>query len=357
LPGPVLPPHVTQWVKEKPSEQREMIAAMVFLGVWMCVGTAGYRILEHWPLLDAFYMSFITLTTIGFSEIHALSAEGRIFTVVFAFVGIGVVAFTAARGAQLLVAGAIIRQRQRARKIRLMRNHYVICGFGRIGQDVTAALVRAGKPVVVVDLSKQRNHSAIDQGYLAVLGDATQESTLRSAGVEHACGLITLLPEDSLNVYVTLVGREINPELFILARAYDLASRKRLVRAGATQAVAPAHVGASRIVQVILKPFVDQFISNVLTVGDLELTIEQIRVTDDSYLAGKTLGELQFRDNFKAVVTCILKAPAMTMLFPPGPDDRIEAGDMLLVLASNEMLGQLSHLGEHADLSALTEPH
>ena len=355
MPSPVLPPPVTNWVKDQPSEQREIIYAMIFLGVWMCIGTAGYRFLENWPMLDSFYMSFITLTTIGFSEIHSLSAQGRIFTVVFAFVGIGIVAFTAARGAQLLVAGAIIRQRQRARKIKLMRNHYVICGYGRVGQDVSAALVEAGKPVVVIDLSEQRHQSASDQGYLAVLGDATHESTLRSAGVENASGLITLLPEDSLNVYVTLVGREINSELFILARAYDLASRKRLVRAGATQAVAPAHVGASRIVQGILRPYVDQFISNVLKAGDLELTIEQIRVNSQSYLAGKTMRDIQFRDNFRAIVTCILKAPEMTMLFPPGPDDRIEAGDMLLVLASKDMLGQLSHLGEHADLSGLPD--
>lgn len=328
---------------------------MLFLMVWMVIGTIGYRILENWPVLDAFYMSFITLTTIGFSETHSLSAQGRVFTVIFAFVGIGIVAFTAARGAQLLIAGAMIRQRQRARRIRNMRDHYVICGFGRVGQDVAAALAKADKTVVIIDLSEKRFQSASDQGFLTVLGDATQESTLRSAGVENAKGLIALLPDDSLNVYVTLVGREINSELFILSRAYDLASRKRLIRAGATQAVAPSHVGASRIVQVILRPIVDQFISNVLKSGDLELNIEQIRVSTQSYLAGKTLGDIQFRDNFKAIVTCILKAPEMTMRFPPGPDDLIEAGDMLLVLASKEMLEQLKYLGLHANIPNQTD--
>ena len=320
---------------------------MLFLALWMVVGTLGYRTMEGWPVLDAFYMSFITLTTIGFSETHDLSSPGRVFTVIFAFVGIGIVAFTAARGAQLLIAGTIIRQRQRARRIRQMRNHYVICGYGRVGQDVSAALLKANKSVVIVDLSEQRYQSASDHGYLAVLGDATQESTLRAAGVHNAKGLIALLPEDSLNVYVTLVGREINSELFILSRAYDLDSRKRLIRAGATHAVAPAHVGASRMVQVILKPYVDQFISDVLKAGDLELTIEQIRVEAESYLAGKTLREIQFRDNFKAIVTCILKAPDMSMYFPPEPDVPIEAGDIILVLASKEMLKQLSYLGDH----------
>lgn len=327
-----------------------IINSMLFLVVWMAIGTVGYCILENWPVLDAFYMSFITLTTIGFGETHDLSTQGRLFTVVFAFVGIGIVAFTAARGAHLLIAGALIRERQLARKIRLMRNHFVICGYGRVGQDVSGSLLRAGEQVVIVELSDRRIKNARDEGHRVVLGDATEESTLRAAGVENARGLIALLPEDSLNVYVTLVGREINAELFILSRAYDLDSRKRLIRAGATHAVAPAHVGASRIVQVILRPYVDQFISNVLKAGDLELTMEQIHVKEGSYLAGKTLRDIQFRGQFKALVTCILKAPDMSMHFPPGSDDRIEAGDIFLVLASKEMLVKLKYLGRHADL-------
>ena len=341
----MLPPPVKTWIRDQSSEQREIIYAMLFLGVWMGIGTIGYCVLENWPVLDSFYMSFITLTTIGFAETHSLSTQGRLFTVVFAFVGIGIVAFTAARGAHLLIAGAVIRERQRARRIRHMEDHFIICGYGRVGQDVSSELADAGKEVVIVDFSEERFQSARDQGHLVVRGDATQESTLRAAGVDNAQGLIALLPEDSLNVYVTLVGREINPDLFILARAYDLASRKRLIRAGASQAVAPAHVGASRMVQVILRPYVDQFISNVLQAGDLELTIEQIPVKANSYLAGKSLRELQIRENLDAIITCILKAPDMRIHFPPLGDDRVEAGDMLLVLAAKDALHSLTRMG------------
>ena len=341
----MLPAPIRRWIEDQPSEQREIIYGVMFLIFWMGVGTAGYCVLEKWPVLDAFYMSFITLTTIGFSEVHTLSASGQIFTVAFAIIGIGIVALVAARNAQLLIAGAVIRERHRTRIIRRMQNHFVLCGYGRVGEDVSRALLDAGEKVVVIELNEDDFQTARSHDVPAICGDATQEAVLRSAGAHQAQGLITLLPEDILNVYVTLVGREINPDLFILARAYEASSRKRLIRAGASQVVVPEHIGASHIAQVILRPQVDQFISQVLKEANLGIIIEQVTVEPGSYLVDKTLHEARFRHHFEAIVVCILKAPDFDIKFPPGPHDRLEAGDLLLVLGSREMIQRLVNLG------------
>ncbi len=334
------------WFRNKTPEQREIIFGTLFLTCWLALGTLGYSVLEQeWSLIDAFYMTFITLTTIGFNEVHDLSTTGRLFTIVFAIVGIGCVAFVLARWATVLIAGSIIRERQRAWKIRRMQDHYIICGYGRVGADVTAALHDANKPLVVLELDDERVHQARNTDLTVVHGDATHDSVLRSAGIMRARGLITLLPEDSLNVYVTLVARELNPHLYILARANDPASRRRILQAGASQVVAPAHVGATRIAQVILRPHVDRFISRVLGVDDFGLVIEQVSVEAGSFLAGKTLNEARFRQHFEAIVTCIIKSPHSEMHFNPGPHDRIAAGDILIVIGSNQMIHRLVNLG------------
>ena len=333
------------WFRDKTPEQREIIISMLFLACWMAIGTLGYCVLEQWTPLEAFYMSFITLTTIGFNEIHTLSTAGRVFTILFAFVGIGCVAFVLRAWAKLLIAGSVIRERQRARKIRRMEGHYIICGYGRIGADVTTTLREAGKSLVVLELDKERADYARNADVNTINGDATHDSILRSAGISRARGLITLLPEDSLNVYVTLVARELNPEIYILARANDAASRRRIMQAGASQVIAPAHVGAARMAQVILRPHVDRVMSHILKADDLGLMMEQVSVQDGSFLADKTLDEARFRQHFEAIVICIMKSPDMEMQFNPGPNDRIAPGDILIVVGSNQMIRRLVNLG------------
>lgn len=333
-------------LRDRIPQGREVFYSTLFLTLWMGVGTVGYAVLEGWGLLDSLYMAFITLSTIGFTEVQDLSNEGRIFTIIFASVGIGSLAFVAARWARLLVAGTLIRNRRRMYRIKHMQNHYIICGYGRVGKDVTDMLLGAGKSLVVLDKNEDLIKSLVENGINAISGDATQDSALLSVGIKNATGLITLLPDDAQNVYVTLVARENNPELFILARASDADSRRRILQAGASKVVSPVQVGAERMAQVVLRPHVDQFMSHILQADDLGLSMEQVLIEEGAPLAGKTLREADFRRFWETFVIAIIKGDTdQDRHFYPGPDDLIEAGNILIVLGSIEMIGKLINEG------------
>ncbi len=333
-------------LRDRIPQGREVFYSTLFLTLWMGVGTVGYAVLEGWGLLDSLYMAFITLSTIGFTEVQDLSNEGRIFTIIFASVGIGSLAFVAARWARLLVAGTLIRNRRRVYRIKHMQNHYIICGYGRVGKDVTDMLLGAGKSLVVLDKNEDLIKSLVENGINAISGDATQDSALLSVGIKNATGLITLLPDDAQNVYVTLVARENNPELFILARASDADSRRRILQAGASKVVSPVQVGAERMAQVVLRPHVDQFMSHILQADDLGLSMEQVLIEEGAPLAGKTLREADFRRFWETFVIAIIKGDTdQDRHFYPGPDDLIEAGNILIVLGSIEMIGKLINEG------------
>ena len=327
------------------AEQRELILSVVFLALWLAFGTITYSLMEHWSLLDGLYMSFITLTTIGFAETHELSNYGRIFTIFFAFIGIGIAAFGATRVAQQLISAPRIRQRRLARQIRHMENHYIICGYGRIGRRVTQDLRAAGKKVVVLDRKPEQIEKLKKAHIPCKDGDATREEVLESVGIKQAAGLMTLLPEDALNVFVTLLARDLNPELTIVARVTDVSNRKRLLRAGATQVVAPTNIGAIRMAQVVLRPQVDEFMTHVLKADEGGLIMDEVEVEPGSHLAGNTLASSRFRQHFEAIVLTIIHAETGAMHFNPGPHDPINPGDTLIVLGSREMIDKLAKEG------------
>lgn len=333
-------------LRDRIPQGREVIYSTLFLTVWMGVGTVGYTVIEGWGLLDSLYMAFITLSTIGFTEVQDLSNEGRIFTIFFASVGIGSLAYVAGRWARLLVAGTLIRNRRRMYRIKHMQNHYIICGYGRVGKNVTDMLLGAGESLVVLDKNENLIKHLVESGINAISGDATQDSALLSVGIKNATGLITLLPDDAQNVYVTLVARENNPELFILARASDADSRRRILQAGASKVVSPVQVGAERMAQVVLRPHVDQFMSYVLQADDLGLSMEQVLIEEGAPLAGKTLKEADFRQYWETIVIAVIKGDTdQDRHFYPGPDHLIEAGNILIVLGSIEMIGKLINEG------------
>lgn len=332
-------------LRERTPKRAEVVYSVLFLIFWMAVGTLGYSFLENWSLMDGLYMAFITLTTIGYTEVHELSNTGRIFTIVFGLVGIGSVGVVTYRWARLLIAGTLIRNRRRMYIIRHMKDHYIICGYGRVGRDVTKALLRAKKSLVVLDRDEGITKHLNVNGIHAVNGDAAHDHALLAAGIENAKGLITLLPDDAQNVYVTLVAREKNPALFILARASDAVNRQRILQAGASQVISPVQVGAERMAQVILRPHVDQFMSQVLQAEDLGLGMEQVVVQAGSKLAGKTLKQVDFRQSWETIVIAMIKNSDQKMHFYPKPDDLIEHEDILIVLGSVGMIERLANEG------------
>ena len=320
---------------------RELVVANLFLAIVLAVGTMGYMFIEGWSAADSLYMTFITLTTIGFREVHELSDAGRFFTIVIGLAGIGSVAFIATRTAQVLLNTRAFRARTMLRSIDAIKDHYILAGYGRIGQRIAKDLKRHGVPFVIIEAQEGKQADMERNGYLHLIGNAENEEIQVAAGIERAKGLILTLPEDRANVFATLVAREVNPDLFIMVRTDTNANRRKLIRAGADKVVAPYEIGADRMAQVLLRPSVERFMERVLQADALAYTMDEVQVEEGAELAGKTLQQSNFRQQFDAIVVAVMDGRTMSMSFNPGPQQPIQAGDTLIVMGSVEMIARL----------------
>ena len=324
------------------SAAREVAFGTAALVTLLTVGTVGYMGIEGWTPMDAFYMTFITLTTIGFSEVAPLSQAGKVFTIALAFVGIGTFATIASRVVQILVTSATLRQRAMQRRIDKLTGHYVIAGYGRLGQRIARDLTAAGRDIVVIDRRDDRAAQLEDAGLLYVQDEAEEEATLRAAGVERAAGLVLVLPQDAANVFVALTAREICGDgLFIVARTNEQTSINKLLRAGADKVISPLEIGADRIAQTILRPRVDRFMEQVLGVEALDFDLEEVVVQPGSLLDGSTLLDVDFRRRFNAIVVAVLQSASGRWQFNPDARLPIAAGDTLIVLGSADQLRRI----------------
>ena len=326
---------------------REIVFGTLAIAALLAAGTAGYVTIEGWPWVDALYMTFITLSTIGFGEVRPLSTPGMAFTMALGFVGIGTFAVVASRVVLLLVTNAALRRRAMQRRIDRFRDHCVVAGYGRLGQRIVRDLVRGGRDVVAIDLDDDRAAQLEADGVAFVQGNAEDEETLRAAGVDRAAGLVLVLPQDAANVFVALTAREIaeGRSLFIVARTNEQTSANKLVRAGADKVISPLEIGADRIAQTILRPRVDRFMENVLNVGTLDFDLEEVTIQPGSLLDGRSLAEVDFRRQFEAVVVSVLRAETGEWRFNPDARLALAAGDTLIVLASAEQLAKLRRDG------------
>lgn len=329
------------WLVRMEPSRREILLAGLALVVLFVVGTTGYALFEGWTVVDGIYMTFITLSTIGFQEVHTLTNAGRFITIGIGVAGIGLLSFVVARSAQLLIASERLHERRIMKRIDALSDHYIVCGFGRVGQRLAEDLRIAGESVVVVDTNPDVTSSASEAGYLYVTGNAENEGVLRSAGIERARSIILTLPEDRSNVFVTLTAREMNPDLFILARTIDHDNQSKLANAGADKVIAPSEVGADRMAQVVLRPHTDEFMEQVLHTNALSRQIDEVQVHENAPLAGQTLSESNFRQQFDAIVIGIIDGQTGKMRFNPSPTERIDAGDILIVLGETEVLDRL----------------
>ena len=329
------------WLARMEPSRREIFLAVFALLLLFATGTVGYVLLEGWSVTDGLYMTFITLSTIGFQEVNPLSDAGRFFTFALGATGIGILSFVAIRSAQLLLVSDRLRERRIMKRIDELSGHYVVCGYGRVGERLTEDLLQEGEPVVVVDIDEDIATTLSKAERLHVQGDAENEDTLRRAGIERARGLILPLPDDSSNVFVALTAHEMNPDLFVLARTVDHDNRSKLRNAGADKVIAPSEVGADRMAQVVLRPHTDHFLERVLHTSTLSRQIDEVQVHEDAPLAGKTLAESNFRQQFDAIVIGIIDADTGTMSFNPAPSERIDAGDIFIVLGETDVIDAL----------------
>jgi len=329
----------------QPSEQRELILAGVFLLIVLNVGALGYMVIESWSWADSFYMAFITISTIGFREVHEMGASARMFTIFIGLLGIGSVAFIATRAAQIVLAHTALRIKQMNKQIGRIHNHYILAGYGRIGRRIANDLMRSSISFVVIEFNDERAEQLDQMNMLYVHGNAEHEDILERAGIDRAKGLILTLPDDRANVFATLVAREINPDLVILVRADSRANLRKLMRAGADKVISPYEIGADRMAQVILKPNVDHFLEHILRTESIHYMMEEVTVRDGSLLAGSSLVKANFRQRFEAIVVGIVDAQTGELTFNPSPDMTLNAGDTLLVMGDHAVIDTLKKEG------------
>jgi len=318
------------------------LAALV--GV-VTLGTAGFMLVEGWSLGDSLYMTLMTVTTVGYGPPLPLSAAGRNFSIFFMIVGVGTAGYLLSTAVQALVQSEILAalgERRRQREMSKLRDHFIICGAGRVGQRIIRELQRAGVAFVIIESDQRKAETLADLHAPLLVRDATLEETLREAGVERARALATCLPDDADNLYVVLLARDLNRKLHIVARAVEEQAEPKLIRAGASRVVAPTIIGSHRMAQALLKPAIADFMDSI-TAENLDLGFEQVEVAHASALAGRKLRETTIRSELEVVVAAIRRASG-EMIFNPSGDTEIAVGDMLIAIGRAESLAELNKL-------------
>lgn len=317
--------------------------AVLFIAAVVVTGVMGYHFLEGYTWLEALYMTVITLTTVGFQEVRPLSPTGRIFTIVLLVGGLGVVFYTAVAVAQNVVEGEFQQffgRRRMERKIGSLTDHYLVCGFGRIGEVVCRELASKPVPFVVIEQREERVRKAEEVRHLVLEGDASDEKVLLAAGVMKAKGLFATLPNDAHNVFVTLTAKELNPSILVVARAETDRSERTLTHAGADKVISPYAMGGHRMAQAALRPAVVDIIELVTHYRSLELQLEEVVVPVRSPCEGVSLRDSGLREQLGVIVVAI-KRGSGGMIFNPSADERIEAGDRLIALGEPMRLKEL----------------
>lgn len=306
-------------------------------------GTVGYTLIEGWPLWDSLYMTVISVTTVGYKEVHPLSRRGELFTMVVLTVGVATVLYTFSFLMARVVEGDLQdrwTRRRRERMLDELNQHFIVCGYGRMGHIIAQEFARQGVPLVILERDPDRMHRALDDGFLAVEADASSEQVLKRVRIDVARGFIAAVSTDAENVYAVLTARLLRPDLFIIGRAETEDARAKLVRAGADRVVSPYQIGGLQLAQTALRPAVVDFVQIVTSSEHLELSMEQVRIAGNSALAGRSILEANLRQRFGVVVVGIQRANGQ-MEFNPPPDARMRDGDQLVVLGQTDNLREL----------------
>lgn len=317
-----------------------LVMGFISLLIIFFSGVYGYMTVEGWTYLESFYMVLITLATVGFEEVRPLSENGMILTSVLILLGVGNFAFLIGSFTQILVEGRIqtVWGRHRLQKaIDKLSNHTIVCGYGRIGAIAAREIMREGLPVVCVEMADALAQKMEDDDVLHIHGDATDDDVLSRAGIDRAKSLITALSSEAANVYVALTARQINPKLYIVARANEESHIHRLERAGADRVMLPHTLGGVRMAQSVVRPTVTSFLELTSARGGMDLSMEELAISARSELVGRNLIESKIRQRFNLIVIGI-KRTAGEMLFNPAADTVLESGDTLIVVGKDEGL-------------------
>ena len=332
---------------------RRVQSAIVALLIITAAGVLGYMVFEGWRFTDALYMTVITLTTVGYREVHVLDASGQLWTMLLLITGVGTLFYAAVSSVELVVEGTVRgyfgRRRVKA-AIGRLSGHYILCGYGRVGRQVAREFAADDVPFVIVEQDQEVLEECLAEGYLALLGEASDDEVLEEAGILRAGGLIAAVDSDADNVFVVLSARKLNPKLHIVARASSDESAAKLEVAGADRTLSPYAVGGRRLASLATQPLVVDFL-DVVTRGEkgIEFRLEEFSLPEHSTIAGRTIGDLKIGERTGAIVLAV-RTTEGNFDTTPAAEDRLNAGDTLIVLGSRGQIERLERLmrGEDA---------
>ena len=325
-------------------DYKQLRISLVLLAGTLLFGTLGLHLVEKMPLFDAFYMTIITISTVGFSELYPLSPYGRVITIITISTGITIGAYTLGSLLRMFIEGEfgkVFGRRKLEKNISALKGHYIICGFGRIGRIICDELGSENILFVVIEESPSKNEELEKKGYLYLNMDATSEEALIKAGIMKAKGIVTAVRSDANNVFITLTAKGLQPDIFVLSRASDVKNEAKLIKAGASRVVSPYILGGRRMAEVLKRPTVVDFIDIAMANRHLGLMMEEARVGPNSTLIGKNLIDSHLRKDYGVIIVAIKKSSGQ-MIFNPLPAETLEAEDVIVVLGKKEDLGRMS---------------
>jgi voltage-gated potassium channel len=324
----------------------------LFLSACVVVGgTIGYSVIEGWNVSDSFYMTIISITTVGYGEVRPLDLSGRILTALLIVGGISIFGYTVTTLASSIVENELTgraRERRTRAAIDSLTNHVIICGFGRVGLSVARELNAEAVPFVLIDSNPDRVAESAALGYLVILGDATDDFVLSSAGIGRANALISALDDDAQNVFITLSARVLNPDVTIASRSSSPETERKLQLAGAQHVVSPYNIAGHRLAGVVVRPRVIEFLDTVIYSAGLEFWLEEILVGSRSRIAGQTISKSQIGRDTGTLLLAIVRSDG-TRTANPTADTQINAGDTLLAIGTRQQLSRLSRIAARDD--------
>lgn len=325
-----------------------LLRRALFIGgmllVTLAIGTVGFFLIEGWNLFDSFYMTLITISTVGYGEVHRLDAAGKIFNCFVIFFGVTAMFFAVGALTQTIIELELqerFASRRKSRLISELHDHFIVCGFGRVGRNASYEFRRANVPYLILDRNQERVQRASEAGMLSVMADATNDDDLRKAGVLRARGLIAALPSDAENLFIILSAKTLNPSLMVVTRASEEQSEAKLRRAGADTVFAPYTMAGRRLAHSLLRPHVVEFLDFATSAVGPNLAMEQLKV--GSNFISKTLGGV-ISDSGLNLILLAVRHPDGEMMFNPPADARIAAGDFLIVLGERPSLKKLEQV-------------
>ena len=322
---------------------KQVIFGLIVLSLIVVTGTLLYEEIEGYSFIDALYMTVITISTTGFKEVRPLSDNGRLLTIFLILSGVLTVAYTGGRAAQFIIETQIFRRRRMSKQLGQLKDHYIVCGYGRMGREVCESLSENDVPYLVIEKETDKIEVLIEKNILFIQGDAANDEILEQAGIQVAKGLAAVVRSDAENVFITLSAKELNKNLYIVSRAIEEGAESKLRKAGAHRVVKPYELGGKRLVQLLLRPGVIDFIEGVAKRKGVDIHLEEISIKNHCDIVGKTLAESPLRKDLNIMVVGISKVDGR-FIYNPRSNEVIEIGDKLIAIGEINNLMKLNKM-------------